>query len=239
MMMGAELIGSRSTIKTRGTNATGFTFGDRGAAMYARIYDKSLHADADAPIRTKWRERGWDGEKVWRIEFEIRSEHLRKLVVSGERTASDPERVLASLGAIWFDAATNWLVLRSSEDRSRIERRRVEPWWLAVAQSQEIDEEPGEIKLVQRSTPPVTNVDALLRQATGLLAAISASQTDADIDRIFALFRTHVDDVHGPFGFAYKVAQAQLKREPNADRGDEAVRRRATALMPAELPDSS
>lgn len=211
------MTGSLAVSHHRGRVLTGFTFGKRGGAVYARVYDKTAEAGDEAPIREIWRAGGWkqsDG-RVWRIEFELRPHFLRSLeTVEGTRMPSDPRALLARhLDAIWHHLMSDWLVLRDRRSlRSRIERRPSERWWerLAVA---------GQLSAACLAPPralrrrPRTRLDCTMlhKQVAGLLAAIGAYHGNNSLmDCLDGLTAWMLDHV-GVQGFREAVERAERR----------------------------
>jgi hypothetical protein len=205
-----------ATTRNRGRRFTGFTFGSRGAPLYCRVYDKTYQAASDDPIRERWRTNGWnDEEAVWRVEFEARSQFLRN-ARTGEanRLDADPARLLSEqLDALWQHLTRKWLVLREVTGNTRIERRAPAAWWQDLAELADLDPAVGrQVQAVARVARENLDVMPLLRQATGMLAAIGATQGTAQLDDLIGALRAHILGQLGEAGFAERVARARLRR---------------------------
>ena len=103
--------------RQHGRSLSSLHIGTRGSPAYARIYNKTLQATADAPIRELWKQRGYNpgehGRKVWRVEFEIRPALLRQLRADGEQLPQEPDQIITTqLDTLWAYLTGSWLTLR-------------------------------------------------------------------------------------------------------------------------------
>jgi hypothetical protein len=201
----------------RGRVLTGFTFGKRGGGVYARVYDKTAEADADAPIREVWRASGWEqsADTVWRVEFELRPDFLRNLeAADGARLPTDPRAVLSRhLDDVWFHLASQWLVLRDRQSlRSRIERRSPEAWWEQLAVAGQLAPSCfGPPRPMARRPRKVLDCTMLHKQIAGVLAAIGAYHgNDSLMECLNGLTRWMLDHV-GVQGFREAVERAERR----------------------------
>lgn len=96
---------------------TGFSIG-MGGDIAVRLYDKTI----EITKRNKlffieiWKKQGWDGEKVWRLEFQLRRAFLGQMSVN---TVSD---LLIFVNDVWRYCTHEWLRLGiddGTENRSR------------------------------------------------------------------------------------------------------------------------
>jgi hypothetical protein len=193
-----------------GRELTGYTFGKRGGACHARVYDKSREAAADAPIREVWSAAGYDpagGEQVWRVEFEVRSELLRILAAGGDHLPSDPSDLLAHhLDELWAHLTSEWLVFRAP-CATRIERSPVAAWWQALSQARGLDgEQFGPVRQLARRARQQHDTTVLLKQAVGLLAsATAANGGSASLEHALEAFAAYARDAEGETAFARRV----------------------------------
>lgn len=106
---------------------TGLGWG-AGKAILARIYDKTRES---ADKGTDWWPNVWNssyvpGERVVRVEFQLRRDALRDFGLS------DPDQVLDSRRSIWRYLTTDWLSLRESSGDSNRSRRPVSDSWAQI-----------------------------------------------------------------------------------------------------------
>ena len=134
----AEVLAMESRTFWAGHRVTGITV-CAGSPIMARIYDKtielSLHgreAKREAE-ETRWRANGWRGERVTRIEFQIRSEILREfrdgVGNDDERSARNPDRLIGWLDAIFAYCTSQWARLILPGTSERLCRCHVDPRW--------------------------------------------------------------------------------------------------------------
>ncbi|PTL58664.1 hypothetical protein [Paraconexibacter algicola] len=199
-----------------GRRLTGMTFGKRGSAVYARLYDKSLEADPDALIRDHWaaqlgRPVGAD-EQAWRVEFELRGKFLRDLAVGDQQLMdADPRAFLEHhLDAVWEHLTTKWLVLKVPGSTTRLSRGKPQGWWAALSTSGGFGERDTAGPLVRR---PRRSPDAgpLLAQLGGVLAAYAARRGTDDLDAVLAELSDYMSRSGGQKGFAQRVDRARLR----------------------------
>lgn len=96
---------------------TGFSVG-MGGDMSARLYNKTLEiANSNKLFFLEiWKKKGWDGETVWRLEFQLRRALLTEMSIN---TVIDLHRCINDT---WRYAACDWLRLAvndGDENRSR------------------------------------------------------------------------------------------------------------------------
>lgn len=182
-----------ATTRHIGRRLTGLTFGKRGRPVYARIYDKTEQAAADAPIREVWRRAGYDascdGETVWRVEFEVRSEFLRHLATGEGHLPVEPEALLAHhLDEVWAHLVTRWLVFRDATDpNERIERRRGEAWWTALGAARGLNGDAfGSVRELSRRVRQPMDCTSYLRQVAGLLVSVAATNGSTSLEDTLA-----------------------------------------------------
>lgn len=194
---------------------TGLTFGRRGSPSYARIYDKTRHAEPDALIRQVWsRALGRpvrDHETVWRIEFEVRSVFLRELACNGEHISTDPRTMLVDhLDAIWRHLTFRWLVLRDLTSATRLARCRPEAWWTALASLEGLSASTG-VPDVQRKRRWAADPLPLLRQLAGVLAAYGARTHNTSMRGCLDALEAHLVAHGGEQRFETAVDRARLR----------------------------
>jgi hypothetical protein len=167
-----------------GGRFTGFTFGKRGNAVHARIYDKTVEAElkGNAYWRDIWRGGGWDGEsRVLRVEFEFLREGLKQF---GRRT---PEEALEGVGDLWCYATSKWLTYRCRTGDSNKRRWPLAREWTAVQRPAFADHALG----LERVTKALRGADRrlLVAQLCGYLASLGASYGEESLDEVLKLAR--------------------------------------------------
>jgi len=159
---------------------TGFRFGKRGGAIFARVYRKTDEAGPDDWVREKWRLAGYDaashGQDVWRVEFEIRGALIRELYANGVPLPREPEALLsAHLGALWHYAMQQWLVLRDGHHaNSRPERQPVSLWWRDLGALDGFAGPPLPGQILRRAVGPSEDAVRLLNLAIGALTSLAS-----------------------------------------------------------------
>lgn len=206
----------RAQVHYVGRRLTGLTFGKRGSAVYARLYDKTLEADPDALIREYWTSRlgrpvGTD-EQVWRVEFELRGAFLRDLAVGDRQLMdADPRAFLAChLDAVWNHLTTKWLVLKVPGSATRPSRAKPQRWWAALSTSDGFGDAGGAGALVRRPRRSPAAAP-LLAQLGGVLAAYAARRSTDDLDAVLAELADFMARAGGQEAFAQRVERARLR----------------------------
>lgn len=207
-----------------GKKLTGFTFGK--SRTRARVYNKSLQARrASEPIRETWRRAGYEEARhgeVWRVEFQVQLETLRRFKLSeGRWMPLEPEALLDHLGSIWRYFVSDWLKLRDGNAPvTRIERRPVVGWWEELAELKSF----GRARTLARGQRPADE-DRLLEQAVSMVAVLGrrhgATSLDEAIEKFAELARAKVD----PHAFEKRLGreEAPVRTRPaaaGAARGD-------------------
>jgi hypothetical protein len=125
-----------------------------GNPFMARIYDKHAELFRNAgtereQVERSWRAieeqrwwhlHGWQGGRVTRVEFQIRSPAVKEfsnfLALRGEEKPEDldrnPDLILAHLDEIWNYAVNAWLRMAIPESATRRARWKTDPRWCAV-----------------------------------------------------------------------------------------------------------
>lgn len=142
---------------------TGFSFAP-GNPMMVRLYDKLAELKKSSGIESQkyrtetgtYRAKGWEGEEVWRLEVQLRSEALRA------RGIGDMDHLQAGCRQIWdyaFAGERPWLRLVVPGTATRVVRQKIDPRW------RRFQENPWE-----RPSKPVELVE-------GHLGGVSGEQT--------------------------------------------------------------
>ena len=124
-----------SKVKGAGPKLTGFTFSP-GNPLMVRLYDKlaELHSVAGedsvkfkTELATYTRE-GWqNGQDVWRLEAQLRTEALKK---RGVCSMGDLIRLVSEVWDYCFSGSKPWLRLVVPGSASRVERQRLDERWV-------------------------------------------------------------------------------------------------------------
>jgi len=107
---------------------SGLNFGQRGGAIYARLYDKSREQErkGDDWWPDVWGEAFDPAQRVLRVEFEFNRDGLRECGVN------TPEEAFDQVGPLWAYAASKWLTLRVPTDDDTRSRWPIDDRWVAV-----------------------------------------------------------------------------------------------------------
>lgn len=146
-----------------GRRFTGFTFG--GGQLLCRMYDKTVEIRKSGKVWfiPKWQQRGYVDEAtsghVWRLEFQIRREPLRKaeLVTHAMKSTVDGPGstevkswadLRTGLNELWRYLTRKWLAYRLP--RTGRERVRIHPRWRILSDARFVDAPDGELFRHQR-----------------------------------------------------------------------------------------
>lgn len=148
-----------------GRKLTGFAFGQRGAAVYCRVYDKTteIRRRGLSWLPDLWGDREADAP-VWRVEFELR----RPVLVQHGLRAVD--EVLAGVQDLWRYCTRTWLTYRAPVGDARERRWPVDPVWEQV---QAIRLASNELGVVRGRVDQATE-EQLVMGATGYLSSLAA-----------------------------------------------------------------
>jgi hypothetical protein len=182
---------------------TGLNFGKRGAAIYARIYDKTREA-ADHG-HDYWAELwgpAYDPEvPVMRIEFEFTRNGLREFGID------TPEQAFDMTGALWAYATQQWLTLRvpTAADDTR-SRWPLDPRWIAVQRSQLTGTSiPAErIRAGQHAGTLRKMIAAITGYLTGAAVPLGTFDIDDTLDAIIPHLVAHANQ--SGISFADRIA---------------------------------
>lgn len=168
---------------------TGITAGK--SDVVCRVYDKVTEADKGTIER--WRDvwGGYDGETVWRWEYQLRGDFLK------EWDATTMRDFLGKLGDL-FDYLLRWLRVAEVQARKDKDRPLVS-WWAAITESiQALDLlRCGARRTVLRR---VADEDFLKRQAVGIVTswaarrAYNSGSTDFNFGQIVYEFSLILDE---------------------------------------------
>ncbi len=146
-------------------------FGSLKSPIYCRIYNKRLEArrNPDKDWEGVWRAKGAAPDScIYRVEYQLRGEFLKELVIDGEQDYLDPHKALAALDSIWAYLTRRWLV--QVERRARGEGREavLTELWETVASAQPAAEP------ATRYRPYRPIVEQLRAQLRGVFTTIAA-----------------------------------------------------------------
>ncbi|MEC5385528.1 replication initiation factor [Uliginosibacterium sp. H3] len=164
----------------------------QGGVMSCRLYDKTLELEKSKKfyLHSLWTDRGWKaGERVWRLEFQLRREVLTQKGLSMLYTT------LEHLNGLWSYATTEWLklTLPNPDDKTR-SRWPIHPLWIALAS---IDWENDGGPLSKRFEATRAPQDAFLsRTAFSALTSYMAREGEFDFWRAWSLLRELVEDFY-------------------------------------------
>lgn len=149
--------------------ATGLSFGRRGAGVYCRLYDKARELAGDPEKAQRYLvAHGLENvpEVLTRVEFELRADYFR------EWGAEDAGDVFRGLGAIVEDLMEKWIRVCVHVDRENgnSSRATVAEWWSSVRESLGRVCE-GFVKPVLKPRP-LPDVRKLGRAVVGYVASI-------------------------------------------------------------------
>lgn len=224
----------------RGRSFTGFTFG--GGQLLARLYDKTVEMRKHGKtwFVEKWKANGYVNEEtsghVWRLEFQVRREPLRKAelvthamknapkgeVGPGMMTVKSWADLRVGLNDLWRYLTKKWLAYRLP--RTGRERVRIHPRWKILAAAQFVDLPDGELIRHQR----LWNEQQYLGALAGYIArelpldwkaqghAPNEHRFEADLDRLIKKALTHFENKHG--GTLFEAARARWRDHRDRDR---------------------
>ena len=155
------------------------TFGSRkGKNIYCRIYNKTLEVK-ETKNKTWffdiWNKNELNVEKVWNLEFEIKSEFLREFKI---KTIEDLEK---SLRDIWRYCTEKWL-LKIDRTNIRTDRCPVNHEWLEI---QKAFDKYNSVGLIEREKQIEKNASVLLPNIIGNITSYAARKNITDMKKTF------------------------------------------------------
>lgn len=165
-----------------GKNINAITFGKRTTPIYCRIYNKTLEIQEK---RQKiwfidiWKRYNLDIKNVWNIEFEIKSELLRKFSID---TVS---QVLEHLQDLWLFCTEKWLV-KVDKTSTRIERCKTNVEWLEIQKSYSQFKMIG---LIEKQKQLESDALSLVPNIVGTMTSYSARKGIIEMDKAFETFK--------------------------------------------------
>lgn len=181
-------------------------FGIRGAAIKARIYDKTIESRASGsdwwPL--VWGEAYRPGERVLRVEFEVRRAALKQTQINS------PEDARERTPQLWAHLTEKWLSYRTPTADETRSRWPVAPEWRQIQQASLRGDAVG----LERVTAGATSgsIRKLLPQLRGYVASAGALMGAETLDeamhrvgRILAL-----DEQESGHPFSHRLASKRL-----------------------------
>ena len=166
----------RQTFYT-GTKINSITFGSRKCKnIYCRIYNKSLEIQE---MKHKiwfyeiWKNNNMNIKNVWNIEFEVKSDFLRKFNIN---TIED---ILVHLQDLWNFCTKKWLI-KVDRINERIDRCPICSEWLEVQNTYNSFNSVG---LIKREKQIETDANVLIPSIVGNITSYSARRGSTDIDK--------------------------------------------------------
>jgi len=159
------------------TAFTGFDFGSRNSGtVYARIYDKVAEQGIDnlSWIAALWGNRYVSGNKVWRIEFELKTKFLREVKVI---FADDG---LARVGELWAYSTEEWLTLRDVVQDENRSRWPISAEWASIQQATLRGDALGIDRV--RKDESIASLQRLTPGLRGYVSAIGARRGATDLE---------------------------------------------------------
>lgn len=154
-------------------------FGSRkGKNIYCRIYNKTLEVQETRKkswFKEIWINNGLNVDKVWNVEFEIKSELLRKYNLCSVLD------IINSLKDIWQYCTTDWL-LKIDRTNERVERCPTNQQWLEI---QHCYDDFKSKELIERERQFQLDAKMLIPNIVGNITAYSARKNDLDIKNAF------------------------------------------------------
>jgi hypothetical protein len=184
----------------------GLTFGSRGAALFARIYDKSreLEGKGDDWWLEVWGDEFDPEQRVLRVEFEFSRDGLREFGLSS------PEDVFEQVGPLWAYATGSWLSLRIPGDDDTRSRWPVDRRWLAVQRASLAGAALPAVRL--RAGESAGSLRRLLPQLVGYLASVAVPLGTLDLDDTLDHLVPHVLRYGAESGVDFATRVADKRR---------------------------
>jgi len=176
---------------------SGLNHGQRGGAVYSRIYDKTRESNKEG---TDWWPELWGDrfdpeQRVLRVEFEFSRDGLREFAID------TPEDAFEQLGPLWAYATGTWLSLREPTPDATRSRWPVDPRWAAVqASSLAGGALPAERIKAGKTAGTLRK---LMPQLVGLLTSAAAEVGTRTLDDTIDALAPHIDRYGQQTGTAF------------------------------------
>lgn len=154
---------------------TGFTIGG-GNPVMLRIYDKTVEVSKSGKdwMMTLWLQNGWDGGKVWRVEYQCRRDLLRELHIESI------EDLNAKTRETWGYLSRKWFRLKGVGNNGKV-------WPRLESGFGGVDRIGVRQKVVQN------NMRLLMDMGKGVLKAIGASLDEQDAGEVAHVLATYAE----------------------------------------------
>ena len=162
-----------------GSKINCITFGSRKSKnIYCRIYNKTLEIEETHKkywFYEIWNNYNMDIKNIWNLEFEIKSEFLRRFNIN---TIND---VLLHINDIWQYCTNKWLI-KIDRTNVRVERCNISSQWLQI---QNAYNQFNSIGLVEKSKQLEIDAKKLIPNIAGFIISYSARKKELNIDKAF------------------------------------------------------
>lgn len=163
-----------------GRNINCLCFGSRkGKNIYCRIYNKTLEVQETKKknwFKEIWQKNGLNIDNVWNVEFEIKSELLRKYNLCSVLD------IINSLKDIWQYCTQEWLV-KIDRINERVERCPINKSWLEI---QHCYDNFKSKELIERDKQNEIEAETLIPNIVGNITSYSARKNNLEINDAFA-----------------------------------------------------
>ena len=155
------------------------SFGSRkGKNIYCRIYNKTLEVEETKKkswFRNLWLDNNLNFRNVWNVEFEIKSELLRRYNISSVLDVTN------SLKDIWQFCTKEWLI-KIDRTNSRVERCKVNSKWIEI---QKCYDNFKSKKLIEKEKQYLIDAEILIPNIVGSITSYSARKNNLKIKDVF------------------------------------------------------
>ena len=163
-----------------GKKISAITFGRRtGKNIYCRIYNKSLEVQEKKQktwFYEIWKNNNLDIKNVWNIEFEIKSEFLRRFNIN---TINE---TLEHLQDLWVFCTNEWLQ-KIDRTNKRVERCNINSDWLEIQKAYSNFSTKG---IIEKSKQVEFDALVLVPNIVGNITSYSARKGNINIDEAFS-----------------------------------------------------
>lgn len=144
---------------------SGFTIA-KGSPLMCRIYNKTLEIKKSNKVWFEdiWKQYGWNGKEVWRIEFQARRKILKELRVE---TIND---IVNNFEGLWAYYTQNWCTMRQPNKDINMSRWKICKKWETVQKINNI----YNLKPLLREKIKRGDEETLLDLCLGSLTSLSA-----------------------------------------------------------------
>lgn len=155
------------------------TFGSRKSGIYCRIYNKTLEIKETGNkywFFDIWQSKNMNIDNVWNVEFEIKSELLRKYNIVSIRD------LLEHITALWKYCTTEWLV-KIDRTNTRVERCNTNELWQII---QNAYNGFSSCELIEREKQINTDASQMIPAITGYITTYGAMIGETNIDMVLS-----------------------------------------------------